>query len=178
MWVVIRTILSRPSCRIYSRRRTRSSGSSPAVGSSSSRTLGAPSRAWASITRWRMPPEKPPTRRWAASHRFTTCSSSRSCSLAARGLSPFNWAMYSRNSQAVMSSYIPWLWGMKPSTCRNAGPMDRMSVPSKAMVPTWRGSRSQIRWMRVLFPAPLGPSRAVMPGVKVWVKPVRAFLSP
>jgi len=41
------------------RKRTRSSGSSPAVGSSTMRSRGSLSSAWAMPTRWRMPPENP-----------------------------------------------------------------------------------------------------------------------
>ena len=41
-------------------KRTRSPGSSPAVGSSTMISCGLPSRAWAMPKRWRMPPENVP----------------------------------------------------------------------------------------------------------------------
>ena len=54
------------------RKRTRSSGSSPAVGSSTISTRGSFSSACAMPTRWRMPPENPPSARWRASVRLTS----------------------------------------------------------------------------------------------------------
>ena len=48
---------------------SRPSGSSPAVGSSSSTSSGSATSAWASLVRWRMPVENPPTGRNRASSR-------------------------------------------------------------------------------------------------------------
>ena len=57
------------------RNRTRSSGSRPAVGSSTISSCGSLSRACAIPTRCFMPPEKPPSGRPRTSDRFTTFSS-------------------------------------------------------------------------------------------------------
>ena len=56
-WVDTTTQASRPSSRSSARKVTRCSGSSPAVGSSSSRIRGSLTIAWAIPTRRTMPPE-------------------------------------------------------------------------------------------------------------------------
>ena len=63
-------------------KRTRSSGSRPAVGSSTMTSFGLPSSACAMPKRWRMPPENPPSfclRTW---WRLTRCSSASTVSRA------------------------------------------------------------------------------------------------
>ena len=72
---------SSPSRRISSTTWRRCTGSRPLSGSSSSSSSGSCTSAWASLTRWRMPFEKPPTRRSAASSRPTVASA-----LGRRGL--------------------------------------------------------------------------------------------
>ena len=57
MCVESSTTLRSPSALSRLRNRTRSAGSSPAVGSSTMSSRGAPSRATATPKRWRMPPE-------------------------------------------------------------------------------------------------------------------------
>ena len=72
-WLETSTV--RPCVGVASRRKSRSqampSGSRPLAGSSSSSTCGSPRSAVARPSRWRMPREKPPTRRSAASARPT-----------------------------------------------------------------------------------------------------------
>ncbi len=52
---------------------TRWTGSAPLSGSSSTSTSGLVTRAAATLARWRMPLEKPPTLRSATSSRPTVC---------------------------------------------------------------------------------------------------------
>ena len=68
--------LGSPSRRISSTTWRRCTGSRPFSGSSSSSSSGECTSAWASLTRWRMPFEKPPTRRSAASSSPTVASAS------------------------------------------------------------------------------------------------------
>ena len=56
-WVDSSTVRPSPSRETRSRKRSRCSGSRPAVGSSSTSRSGSPSSAWASATRRRMPPD-------------------------------------------------------------------------------------------------------------------------
>ena len=66
-----------------------STGSRPAVGSSTIRSFGSFSNACAMPTRWRIPPENPPRGRRAASTRFTTSSNSPIRFAALAASSPF-----------------------------------------------------------------------------------------
>ena len=102
MWVVQITTLSRATVAITFRSRTRSLGSSPAVGSSRSSSLGSFSRAWAMPSRWRMPPENSPILRLLSSRRFTVSKSRSTVASSSRWLSfiPLTAAMYRRNSSA------------------------------------------------------------------------------
>ena len=97
------TILSWAREDMRLRKRTRSLGSSPAVGSSSTRTDGSLSTAWAMPSRCFMPPEKVLTFRFAASARPTTPRSSRVRTFACCVVSPLSDARYIMKSQAVKS---------------------------------------------------------------------------
>ncbi len=80
-------------------KRLRSSGSRPAVGSSTIISSGLPIMAWAMPKRWRMPPEKPAMAFLRTSHRLTCCSSASTVSLrgplAVRPLSTARWSSMS-----------------------------------------------------------------------------------
>lgn len=93
------------------RKRTRSSGSRPTVGSSTMSTCGSLSRAWAMPTRCFIPPEYPPSGRRAASRRLTSSSSPSIRSRAGARSSPLAAARYSRNSMAFKFGYTPKSWG-------------------------------------------------------------------
>ena len=64
--------------------RSRPNGSRPAVGSSRSTSSGSATSAWASLVRWRMPVEKPPTGRKRASSSPTRSRTSEARWRAAR----------------------------------------------------------------------------------------------
>lgn len=76
MWVDSITTRSAASSLSRLRRRTRSSGSRPAVGSSTTITRGSASSACAMPTRRSMPPEYAPSGRLTASVRLTSWISS------------------------------------------------------------------------------------------------------
>ena len=92
---------SRPTRSSISSRPT---GSRPAVGSSSRTSSGSATRAWASLVRWRMPVEKPPTGRNRASSRPTRSSTSEARWRAARAGSPASSPKVATRSAAVWSS--------------------------------------------------------------------------
>ena len=96
---------SAPSRRISSTTCRRWTGSRPLSGSSSSSSSGECTSAWASLTRCRMPFEKPPTRRSAASSRPTLAIAS----AAARGGSGTSRrpAIISTSSRAVRNGQSP-----------------------------------------------------------------------
>ena len=79
--------------------RLRSSGSRPAVGSSTMMSRGLPMSAWAMPKRWRIPPEKPATAFLRTSQRFTWWSSvSTVCLRSPRAETPLSTARWSSNS--------------------------------------------------------------------------------
>ena len=71
MWVDRITTTFSPISASRLLKRFRSSGSRPAVGSSTMMSRGLPISACAMPKRWRMPPEKPATAFLRTSHRFT-----------------------------------------------------------------------------------------------------------
>ncbi len=96
MWVDRITTTFSPISANRFRKRLRSSGSRPAVGSSTMISLGSPSRAWAMPKRWRMPPEKPARALWRTSQRFTWASRPSTTALRSpEALSPFSTAKWS-----------------------------------------------------------------------------------
>lgn len=103
MCVDSRTTLSAAKLAMRLRNRTRSFGSRPAVGSSSTRTSGSLSTAWAIPRRCFMPPENVRMRRRSSPASPTRSSSSSERVRAARESRPFRAAMYSMKSSAVNS---------------------------------------------------------------------------
>src|SRR5690242_16118453 len=95
------TMRSPASSESKLRKRTRSSGSSPAVGSSAMSSCGSFKSACAMPMRCFMPPEKPPSGRLRASPRFTSTSSSSILRREDFASRPLTAARYSRNSTAV-----------------------------------------------------------------------------
>ena len=78
------TMAFSPSSLRRFRKRTRSAGSSPAVGSSTMISVGLPRSATAMPKRWRMPPEKLPSFFFLTSCRLVCCRSAATISLRAR----------------------------------------------------------------------------------------------
>ena len=74
------------------------------MGSSSSTSSGSATSAWASLVRWRMPVEKPPTGRKRASSRPTRSSTSDARWRAARAGRPLSSPKVATTSAAVWSS--------------------------------------------------------------------------
>ena len=74
------TVVPGPTSDSISRKRSRCSGSSPAVGSSNTRSSGRPNRAWAMATLRRIPPESLLIFLWRTSSRPTTPSTRRTSS--------------------------------------------------------------------------------------------------
>ena len=103
MWVESSTILSFPSLETIFRNFTRSFGSSPAVGSSSTRTSGLLSRDWAMPSRCFMPPEKVLIFFFATWDKSANSNNSKDFSFAFFLGIPFRDAKYIRKSMAENS---------------------------------------------------------------------------
>ena len=81
MWVDRITVVLEPMALRRFRKRLRSAGSRPAVGSSTMMSLGLASRAWAMPKRCFMPPEKVLRAFLRASQRLVWCRSASTMSL-------------------------------------------------------------------------------------------------
>jgi hypothetical protein len=102
------TALFSPSSLSRFRKRTRSAGSSPAVGSSTISSRGLPSSATATPKRCRMPPEYPPSFCLRTSHRLVCRSSASTTSLRARrSPMPLSRAKWLSRSSALDFGYTP-----------------------------------------------------------------------
>ncbi|MNT33910.1 hypothetical protein D3C72_1698580 [compost metagenome] len=99
MWVDRMTTTFSPISASRLRKRLRSSGSRPAVGSSTMIRRGLPIRAWAMPKRWRIPPEKPARAFLRTLHRLTWFSrASTVCLRSLPSAMPFSTAMWSSMS--------------------------------------------------------------------------------
>jgi hypothetical protein len=97
-----------PSSLSRFRKRTRSAGSSPAVGSSTMMSRGLPMSATAIPKRCRIPPLKVPSRRPRASCRLVCSSSERTTSRRSpASTTPLSTAKWSSSSSAVALGYRP-----------------------------------------------------------------------
>ena len=103
MWVDRITILSWANEAMRLRKRTRSLGSRPAVGSSSTRTAGSLSAACAMPSRCFMPPENVLMRCLATFARSTSSNSSSDWRRARARSMPLREARYRMKSSAVKS---------------------------------------------------------------------------
>src|ERR1700760_3208989 len=142
------------------------SGSRPLAGSSSIRTSGSPSSAWAKPRRWRMPSEYLPTRRRAAVSSRPTSFSSASTRCAG----------------------TPMVWADTESASRARRPGGGGARPPRRRIWAWPLSGSErptsIRIV-VVLPAPLGPRNPVtVPGSQrnvtseTTVRPPSCLVSP
>ena len=109
---------------------SRPDGSRPAVGSSRRTSLGSATMAWASLVRWRMPVENPPTGRNRASSSPTRSSTSDARWRAARTGSPparRRWRPRpppsgrggGSRARACSRCGCARRWGRRPRGCRN-----------------------------------------------------------
>src|SRR5512132_2567307 len=142
------------SCRRKPRSQWTPSGSRPLAGSSRISTWGSPSRAVARPRRWRMPSEKPPTRRRAAWVRPTWSRT---------------WSARLRGRPAAVATTRRWLRALRPGwkldasstapTWRMGSGSSRYGRPSILVLPAV-GVTSPSRVRRVVvLPAPLGPRK-------------------
>jgi hypothetical protein len=149
------------------------------VGSSSSRSLGAPTRLAPRSRRRRMPPEYVFTRRSAASVR-SICSRIRSALVAACFFCwPYRRATITRFSRPVIISSTAAAWPANPIMRRTAIGSLTTSWPPTVSVPS--SGRIRVATMRtnVVLPAPLGPRMAVgFPGGSSRVRSERACTFP
>ena len=117
-WLETSTVRPSPaSCRSRSRIHRMPSGSRPLSGSSMISTPGSPSSAAARVSRWRMPREKPPTRRCPASARPTMA---RTCATRDRGI-PAAVAMTRRCSMALRPGWKQSLSSAAPTARAGSG---------------------------------------------------------
>ena len=151
MCVEIRIILFVRMPEIKFLKRNRSSGSKPAVGSSTIMRDGDPKRVCAIPNRRTMPPDRDATLSFARSAKWTCSKHSiahiRYCDLGIF----FNAAKYSIVSRTVSSLNIPNFCGKYPM----------LSAPE---IFPWVGWRiPAIQRISVVLPAPFGPSRPYTP---------------
>ena len=136
----------------------RSSTSTPALGSSRNRMLGSCDSALAIITRRFMPPDSCMMRESFFSH---SDSSRRifSTSAGSRGL-PNRPRLKLTVAHTLSKASVVSSCGTKPIFCRAARKSRTMSWPSAVTVPPLALTMPQMMLIRVVLPAPLGPSRA------------------
>ena len=140
--------------RMVSQKSLRDSGSIPVVGSSKISICGAATRAMASFTRWRSPPESLTTLRLRSSVRFTrsmTCMTSRRP----------RWLRVAIISMLLCTSTSP----SRALVCSTALIFAFLAasftpVPSTLMVPLVGWFSPSTMSSRVVLPAPFSPSRA------------------
>ena len=141
----------------------RTSGSIPAVGSSRNTSSGSWTRAQASWSRRRMPPDRSPARRLRASP-SSSQSSRAPIRRRRRNMNrPYRLATKSRFSVTVRSSYSDTCWGMNPIRARVPAGSRVGSWPSTSTAPSLGRSAPVRSRMAVVLPAPLGP---IMPTIE------------
>ena len=136
--------------------------STPETGSSSSRMSGASRSARANSTRWSSPPESRPRglwSRWATPARSRLCRASSRVRREAPRKMGRRWAESAKKSSTVI--------GTSGSRGRRCGTYPMRGAPwpcsaarQKRIFPVY-GTWPRIARSRVVFPAPLGPTRAV-----------------
>ena len=141
----------------------RAIGSTPVSGSSSSRKSGSCAIAVASFVRWRMPFEKPLTRRCIASV-MPICASALSAA-ALRAIARHAGELRHRGDQLERGQLVPRLLVLGRVADAARAPRRRRTGSRRTRVSAPRDGRSRpaIILISVDLPAPLGPSRPTMP---------------
>ena len=138
-------------------------GSRPVVGSSRKTISGRDTSVIARSSRRRMPPEYVASGLRAASVRSNRSSSSATRSLPARRPRWRRSVMRRRFSSPVMRASTAENWPVTPIAARTAAASRTTSCPATRTVPPSGRSSVERMWIIVVFPAPLGPSRAKTP---------------
>ena len=159
-WVVSRTVVPSPTrSRMTSQSPSRACGSRPVVGSSRNSTGGLITSAPARSTRRRIPPEKPFNGRSAASVRSKASSSSSARRFAWRVPIRYSLPTSTRFSRAVSTSSTAAYWPDVPISGRTFAGLASTSIPATLAFPDSGRSRVVKTFTKVVFPAPLGPSK-------------------
>ena len=131
-------------------------------GSSSSSSSGSWASAWASLTRWRMPFEKPPTRRSATSSRSTVAERARRAAAAGSATSRRR-AHSSTSSRADRNGHSPSRSGTTPTRRCTAGSR-RGSMPEHPHRAACRRREAGAQLERGRLAGAVVPSSPVTPG--------------
>ena len=150
------------------------SGSRPFTGSSRTTTLGSPSNAEATPSRWPIPSENPPTRLPATSRSPTMSMTSST----RRRLIPLVWASASKWLRAERPVCMALASSSKPSSAIGAT-ADRYRAPLTRTLPPLGSSSPAINLIVVDLPAPFGPRKPITtPGCTTKSRPSTASFSP
>ena len=156
------------------RKRTRSSGSRPAVGSSTITRSGSPTSACAMPSRWRMPPEKPPTAAVRGRVQVDELEHLEHPCAAARRPSAGRGSRASRTRSGCRRRRSPAA-GSRAGGARRRGSR-ATSMPSKRIRPEVGRVIVAIICMSVVLPAPFGPSSPRTPGPAERLSPRTPYL--
>jgi hypothetical protein len=149
-----------PACfslRILSLRCLAARGSNPAVGSSRMRISGSKVNAITAFTFCLVPPERVRRGRWSCSPRSNRSTNSGSGSVSTL----LNSRSIRKSSAAERFSGRGGVWGMYPRFRRYPQSPFRVCSPTRMEPPSGLESPNTAL-MSVVFPEPLGPTRAVI----------------